>query len=292
LGLALFLCACNEYKYLAVPVTYNPKYLFKPDTNVILLISQIQLNTYKITGRKLGAIKAGAYTALKYAGNSFGKLPHVKVINLVDSVSLAANTDSIRLLSLKYHSDYILALTDFSADIGLTEVENSTAYYNSDVSAKFILFQGNGIYSKKLEGTSNEPQSQGVYLGFVASLFIHPTVGGNKQSINTAAEHAAQNAVQDYLPSTISHNRPLYNDSYLQPMVKEILANRFDKAYNLCQPYLQDKNVVWSSRAAYNLAVVYEAQGDIDLAINFAQLSLDKNKNQYASALLSDLKPN
>ncbi|MDB5130480.1 MAG: hypothetical protein JWR02_229, partial [Mucilaginibacter sp.] len=156
---------------------------------------------------------------LKYAGNSFGKLPHVKVINLADSASLAANTDSIRLLSLKYHSDYILALTDFSADIGLTEIQSETAYYNSKIGVKFVLFQGNGVYSKQLNGTSNDPQSQGVYLGLVASLFIHPTVGGNKQSINSASEHAAQNAVQDYLPYTISHNRALYNDSYLQPMV-------------------------------------------------------------------------
>jgi hypothetical protein len=173
----------------------------------------------------------------------------------------------------------------------LTEIQSETAYYNSKVGVKFVLFQGNGVYSKQLNGTSNDPQSQGVYLGFVASLFIHPTVGGNKRSINSASEHAAQNAVQDYLPYTISHNRALYNDSYLQPMVNEILASRFDKAYNLCQPFLQDKNLLISSKAAYNLAVVYEAQGDIDLAINFAQLSLDKNKNQFASALLSDLKP-
>jgi hypothetical protein len=45
-----------------------------------------------------------------------------------------------------------------------------------------------------------------------------------------------------------------------------------------------------ASKAAYNLAVVYEAQGDIDIAIDMAQLSLDKNKNRFATMLLTDLK--
>jgi tetratricopeptide (TPR) repeat protein len=127
-------------------------------------------------------------------------------------------------------------------------------------------------------------------MGLIASLIIHPTVGGNQGSIVTAAENATQTAIQDYLPYTINHSRPLYNDAVLRPAVKEILAGRFDKAYELLKPIVDGKDARMASKAAYNLAVVYEAQGDFDVAIDMAQLSIDKNQNGYASNLMQDLK--
>ncbi len=287
----IFLSACNSFKYLAVPVDYNPKFSFKPDTTTILLINQFDFSKLNAnTKRRLDALKSGAFASIKSAQNQLSLLPHVHVINLADSVMLKINPDSIKYLASQYHSDYVLALSHFSADIVLSDVQSSVAYYNSVVAVSFELYESNGIYSKKLHGAANDPQSSGSYPGFIASLVIHPTVGGNKGAINSTAEHAAQNALQDYFPYTITHNRPLYNDDVLQPLVAQILAGNFDKAYTLSQPFLQDKDPKLASKAAYNLAVVYEAQGDIDIAVNMAQLSMDKNKNAFAATLLEDLK--
>jgi len=277
-------------KYLTFPLDYSAKLSFKPDSTTILLINRYSPDNKRFTGRKLRTLKSGAFTAIKYAETVLVRLPHVKVITLVDSATFSINTDPVKVLASKYHSDYVLVLTDYDANIFLDGVQNPNAYYNSVVAINFTLFEGNGIYYKKLNGTTSMAQSIRPYFGLLASLVIHPTVGGNRDSINSATKNAVFNALLDYLPHTVSYKRPLYNNASLKPSVTEILAGNFDKAHNLSEPLLRDRDRVTASKAAYNLAVVYEAQGDIDLAINMAQLSLDKYKNGYASTILSDLK--
>lgn len=287
----VLLSACSSVKYVSVPVDYNPKLAFKPDTTDILLINRFDFSKTKISSkRKLDVIKAGALASIKYAQKQFAALPHVHTINLADSLDMKVSADSISALAAKYHADYVLALTYFNADISLDGVQSSTAYYNTNLEVNYILFESNGIYSKKLTGLTTESQSSTPYLGLIASMFIHPTVGGNQGSIVTAAENATQTAIQDYLPSTITHSRPLYNDAPLQPAVKEILAGRFDKAYELLKPFLDGKDARLASKAAYNLAVVYEEQGDLDIAMDMAQLSIDKSQNGYAANLMQELK--
>ncbi|HVV55927.1 MAG TPA: hypothetical protein VHC47_11400, partial [Mucilaginibacter sp.] len=129
----LIICACNVPQYISVPVTYAPLRSFRPDTTTILLVNRFDCSTLKINNaKKLGVIKAGAFSSLRYAETSLGQLPHVRVINRVDSVSLNVSRDSIQSLASQYHADYVLVLEDFSADIALDNVENSTAYYNTN----------------------------------------------------------------------------------------------------------------------------------------------------------------
>jgi len=285
-----FLCACDPIKYLTVPVDYNPKLAFKPDSTIILIVNQSNLIARGFTGRKLKSLQAGAISAAKYAGVQLGRLPHVKVINIVDSTLSITSTDSIKILATKYQSDYVLALNDFGADIAITAIDNASAYYGSKVEVDFTLYISENGLSKKLKGIANAPQPQNLYLGFMASLVIRPTVGNSKGSIISSAEEATQIALQDYLPYTETYIRPVYNNKPLQPAVSEIFANHFDKAYSLLAPLLKDADPKLASKAAYNLAVVYEAQGDIDIAIDMAQQSLDKDKNDFAASLLTQLK--
>jgi hypothetical protein len=287
----LFLSACSIPQYVTVPVNYNPKLPFRPDTTTILIINRLDLSRANINaGKKLDVIKAGAFTSVRYAEIQLKQLPHVGVINLVDSGTFNITTDSIKFLALKYHSDYVLSLENFSANIVLADVQNSTSYYNTTVEVNYTLYEGNGTYSKKLNGTAADHQSMVPYVGFIGSLIIHPTIRGSKSVINISAQDATFNALQDYLPNSISHQRPLYNDPAFQPAVKEILAGNFDKADSLLVPFLKDISLHVVSKAAYNLAVVYEAEGNIDAAINMAQLSLDKYPNEYATNIFDDLK--
>ncbi len=287
----LFFSACHVMQYATVPINYTPKLYFSSDTNTILLVNHFDISQQKINNNKTrGVLKAGAYAAIKSAGDQLSQLQHVKVISLVDSANFEVNTDSIKFLAQKYHANYVLVLKDFAADIGLSDIANYTSYYNTNTSVKFILYESNGVYYRKLDGTAVDQQSEQPYLGLLPSLLIHPTVKGNKQSITSSADHAAQNALQDYFPITITHNRPLYDDDYFQPAIKEILAGNFDKADTLLQPYLQHTDAKVVSKAAYNLAVVYESEGDIDAAMDFAQQSMDKYRNEFAAAILEDLK--
>src|ERR1700712_5286122 len=92
----LFLSACEVEQYVTVPVNYDPKVSF-PDSTRILIINQFDAGQVKNTNpKKLTVIKAGAYSAIKYADVQLSKLPKVKVINLVDSATFALTADSVK----------------------------------------------------------------------------------------------------------------------------------------------------------------------------------------------------
>jgi tetratricopeptide (TPR) repeat protein len=290
--LALFLYGCSVSQFAVVKVSYNPKLSFKPDSNTILLINQFDYTKLQANDPKdLNVLKTGVFTAIKYAEVHLKQLPNVKVINIVDSATLSMNTDSIKPLALKYHSDYVLALNDFSAAVDLTGLKAiDPQYYSINANVNFTLYESNGIFYKKLNGIADDHQDEGEGMALAADMISRPNIKGNKGAVLTAIEHAAQDALKDYLIFSVTHKRPLYNDAWLQPAVKEILAGNFNKADSLLQPFLKNTNMQVIAKAAYNLAVVYEAEGDIDMAIEVAQLSLDKFNNEYAAAILADLK--
>jgi hypothetical protein len=287
----LFCCSsCEVLKYTTVNVEYTPRLTLKPGLTTVLLINQFDLSIIKRgTQRKKDAIKAGAIGSLRYAQNQLRQLPNTKVINIADSVDLKVNTDSVKALTEKYHVDYVLALNNFYADIDMAEMNSATVSYNRSAEVHFSLFDGSGVFNKKLDGTITEAHSDQPNMGLIATLIFMPSVGGNKQSIITAAEHATQIALQDYLPYTITHQRPVFNDPIFEPAVAQIFAHNYDKADTLLQPILKSTNPEISGKAAYNLAVVYEAQGDINAAVGMAQTGWAKFKNPHLEALLSDL---
>ena len=276
-------------KDFSFSLDFQPKFTFKSDTNTILVINRVDINRQGLNARNLRSVKAGAFTALKYAGEQLDSLPHVHVINLIDSTAFGVNTDSIPALVAKYHADYTLALTAYNADVLLDGLYDSGAYYNHQVTVKFTMYVGNGRLYNDLSGT-DMIQSVEPNLGLVASLFVHPTVGGNKDKVIDATKNAVFNALLDYLPHTENINRPLYFNDVLEPSVNEILAGNFDKAYDLSQPLIQNPDSLLACKAAYNLAVVYTAQGDIDDALGMTRLSLNKRKNAFATDLLTYLK--
>jgi hypothetical protein len=291
IALLFLLASCGTPLYVSVPVEYTPHSYFRNDTTTIVVINLFDADAQKIHNKKkLAVIKAGAFTAIKSATIQLGQLQHVKTINLADSADLKVNTDSIKLIAKNYKADYVLALTNFSAGIEMNQSDGSATFYSSNVSVNFLLYEHNGIYSKKLDGAANDPIADKLSNNLLAVIALQPGVGSNKETVNSSAEHAAQNAIREYLPYTITHNRPLYNDSFLLPAVKEIVAHNFEKADSLLQPLLQDKVAERASKAAYNLSVVYEAEGDIGAAINAAQQSSDLFFNEYATAILYDLK--
>ena len=69
-------------------------------------------------------------------------------------------------------------------------------------------------------------------------------------------------------------------------MVDEIFAENLDKADTLSRPIINGKDLIMAAKAAYNMAVVCEAQGDIDSAMSMAKLSVDKSRNRYARSMI------
>ncbi len=269
---------------------FQPKYSFKTDTNTLLIINQVDINKKKGNAKNLEVMRAGAFTAIKFAGEQLDALPHVRIINLVDSVSFNISADSIKHLAAKYHADYTLALTDYTTDVFMEGDYGTQPNYYTYVNLKFTLFEGNGTFYKKLNGAATLAQSRKPNESVLASLFVHPTLVKNKDSVNVASKTAALVALRDYVAHSETVKRPLYNDDELKPMVDEIFAGNFDKADTLSRPIINGKDLIMASKAAYNMAVVCEAQGDFEEAIILARKSAAKYKNAFALELLNDLK--
>ena len=271
------LTSCTVIQYATVPVDYAPKLVFNQDTARILLVNKIAFDSTKINKRKLVALKAAAYTAVVGAEKELKLLPGVKVTSLIDSIPFNTNPDSVKQLAATYKANYILTINDFNAGLVLDNVQYDgnaqVAYYSTKAMVNFTLYESNGVYFKKLKGTAEEPQD-----------------GRFGYSINAVARYAALDALKDYLPYTITNQRPLYSQGeQLSAGVKQILAGRFDLAYKILNPLIDGPDPKLASRAAYNMAVVYEAQGDIDEALALAKLSNQKQQNDYATVIIAAL---
>jgi tetratricopeptide (TPR) repeat protein len=271
------LTSCSVVQYATVPVDYAPKLVFNHDTAHVLLVNRLAFDSTRISKRKIAGLKAAAYSAVLSAQKQLKMLPGIKVTSLIDSVQFNVNTDSIKHLAAAHKANYILTLDDFNAGIALDGVQYDgnaqIAYYSAKAKVTFTLYESNGIYFKKLKGTADEPEDNR-YLS----------------AINEASRNAALDALKDYLPYTVTNYRPLYNQSdALQAGVTQILAGRFDRAFKILNPLIDGADAKLGSRAAYNMAVVYEAQGDIEEALTLAKLSNQKQQNNYATILIAAL---
>ncbi|MDB5146590.1 MAG: tetratricopeptide repeat protein [Mucilaginibacter sp.] len=283
---ACFLAACSVPQYVNVPVDYAPKQSFNRAKTTIVVINHYMPDSTRNRGKRiLTTFKAAAYTAINNAAIQLHALPGVKVVQLVDSVNFTTNTDSVKFLAKKYKASYVLAFEDFKGETKLKQ-----DYYNgmpsvyrvSVVNTSFTLYEANGIYFRKLNGEA-EINDTNPY-GNASSLLAH---GG---PLFDAIRNSALDALKDYLPYTDYHDRPLYaNGDQLSSSVELIKAGKFDKAFQLLNPLIDGPDLKLASRAAYNLAVVYEAQGDIEAALDVAKISNQKQPNDFAKAIIVDL---
>jgi tetratricopeptide (TPR) repeat protein len=281
-----FLASCSVPQYVNVPVDYAPKMQLHTGRTTIVIINHYMPDSTRTRNKRvLASLKAGAYTAISNVALQLHALPGVRVVQLVDSVNFAANTDSAKAIAQKYKARYVLSFEDFK-----TETVWEREYYNNQpivyrtrmLSTTFLLTEANGLYFRKLEGKA-PIQDDNAYAN-ASSLLAH---GG---PLYDAIRNSALDALKDYLPYTDYHDRPLYtNGDALQTSVDLIKTGKFDKAFQILNPLIDGVDTKLASRAAYNLAVVYEAQGDIEAALDVAKVSNQKQPNDYAKAIIADL---
>jgi len=282
----------SEVPYITVPVNYSARSYLSKDSSTLLVVNQFNISDTSAKNQKRNeVIKAEAYSAIKYAESQFKQLPKVKVISLIDSAAFTANADSIHQLASKYKADHVLALKNFDAGIVVIKLPGTEPYYSTSVSVNFKLYESDGLYYKKLAGTDSDTMPDLRYRSNAHNASgNYPPIEKYKAFIDSTTITATQNAIQDYFPSSISHDRPLYDDRFLRAAVKKIYANDLDGAIALLKPELQNPDRKKASKAAYNLAVVYEGKADIEQALAMTRLSIKKHDNPYASAILEDLK--
>ncbi len=287
---ALGLSACHVDYIITVPVNYAPKLELGHNETKVILVNRFTVDSLHIKNkRKRMVLRGGVYSAIAMAAKQLDMLPRIKTTILADSVNLTADTTQVKKLAKNYNANYILTLDSLSADIPMT-LEDSTEIYNTVVNVKFTLYESNGNYFKVLRGKASDFHSESHYYGIFAALLVHPTIKGNGPAISRSAGNAAIDAIKDYLPSTLTNQRRVYADNNsLKIAVNHIFAKRYDEALKILNPLINGPDPKLASHAAYDLAVLYEAQGDIEEALKAAKLSNQKRQNFRADAIIADL---
>lgn len=292
--LLMLLAGCaTPQDFVTVKVNYTPHLTFKPDTSptTIVLANRVDFDKTGTTNKKkILALKDGAYSSLKYAATELQKNKNVHTVLIADSLTMKMDTDSVATIAKKYNADYVLTLDKFTAKMNLDDYAGGTAYYGIQLSLAYKLHEANSGFFKDFAAEGSEAHSEVPDGGSMIGLIFAPTLKNNHSSVNKAAQHATQTALQDYLASEVVHNRPLYDGpGGLNETAAAIKANQLTKADSLLKPLIDHVNVEIAYKAAYNMAVVYEMDGNIDDAKDMAELSIKKKPNQFAQALLTDL---
>lgn len=283
------LSSCSVPQYVTVPVNYGPKTGFNRDSTTIVVVSHYKPDSTKIRDfRRISILNKLAVTSTQMATNQLKYLKGIHVINLVDTVTNKMSTDSVKFLADAHKANYVLVLNDITAGIyPETTYYNGMAstYYTTKMKVSLSLYESNGVYSKKLVGMAEVSQDQGS-----VSFFGRPSYRSSIPAMTEATQEATLDALKDYLPFSISNERPLYADNEaLATSVGQLKIGKFDMAFKILNPLIDGADTKLAGKAAYNLAVVYEAQGDIDEALKTAKLSNQKYPNDLAKAIIIDL---
>ncbi|SDH84368.1 hypothetical protein SAMN05192573_11330 [Mucilaginibacter gossypii] len=284
------LAACSVNYEITVPVNYAPKLELGHNETKVVVVNRFTVDSVANKNkRKRAVLKGGAYSAIAMAAKQLDMLPRIQTTVLADSVNLIADTTPIKTLAEKCNANYVLTLDSLSADIPV-ELVDTMEVYTTVVNTRFTLYESNGKYFKILRGKAKDFHSESRYYGIIAALLVHPTVKGNGAAISQSAGNAAIDAIKDYLPSTLTNQRQLYadNDS-LKVAINHMIAKRYNEAFKILNPIIDGPDLKLASHAAYNLAVLYEAQGDIEEALKAAKLSNEKQQNVKATAIIPDL---
>jgi tetratricopeptide (TPR) repeat protein len=302
--LFLFVClitSCGVDSYLVTTKNHAPELTLHGDSARILVVNTFDFGRLGLKSqKKLDVIINGGYTSVNYAAARLKTLKGLTVINLTDTNHTVIAVDSIHKLIERYHADYILALDYFNAGFDAENFQDhvdesnknktyKTADYSLKVAANYNLYDSGGNVYKHLNGSASDYKTTQQIPGTLLVGLFAPGIRSNASNVDLSGIHATDDALRVLFAYTTTKNRALYNNDELGEAVAEIRSNNFSKADSLLKPLIAGQDKRLAAKAAYNLAVVYEAQGNIKAAVAMAQTSLDKNDNNKARVLLDEI---
>lgn len=296
-----------------VPLTFRqePEISFSGQKVNVLVINRFDVNRINFFLRKEKKKDVYGRGINAEIGQLLNELESIKGINLIeksDSLTLArnlkGNLDStvltvgeIKQLASKYDADYILALENYDASFVQDEViktknadgsTNKIARYSLAIRSSWSLYDAAGNSFRELKGNASRYHSERTVVS--ALLAVGPALGSNIKFVQEVSIQAGRRVADYFKSQLISINRPLYTDKVLKVGAKAIENGNYDLAQKELEALTQHEDLTISSKAYYNLAVLAELKGNRHSAVDFAELSLQKRKNVYASMLLNRLK--
>ncbi|RDV16629.1 tetratricopeptide repeat protein [Pontibacter diazotrophicus] len=161
-----------------------------------------------------------------------------------------------------------------------------TAYYTMFVKSNWTLYDSTGTVLDSVTLSRDELyDTRAVISGLLA---LGPATDYTGPVVNDLAYQTGLDYWQRLAPQPVSIIRPYYSNNAFAPAAYQMAAGNWAEAIALLKPITEIQKKKEAARAAYNLAVVYEAMGRIEEAKYWANIASDKN-NKLALMLLPDL---
>ncbi|MBC5994411.1 DUF6340 family protein [Pontibacter cellulosilyticus] len=161
-----------------------------------------------------------------------------------------------------------------------------TAHYTLHTRTSWTLYDSTGtVLDQAVLSRAELYNSRGVLSGLLA---IGPSMGNAGPVVNKLAWHTGQDYWRRLNPKQINFERLYYSGKDLMPAAHNMAASNWDEAISILTPIAESGSRKNAAKAAYNLAVVHEAKGDIIGAKQWAKQAADKG-NKLALILLPQL---
>lgn len=188
------------------------------------------------------------------------------------------------LLSLEHFDTYLEQETvrEQEEDGDVTK----TAHYTLVTASTWMLYDSTGHVLDKIQlKEGGHYQSRAVVSGLLA---VGPSLGNAGPAVNDLAWYTGSSYWSRLSPKRASYARSYYSSKNLQPAASAMAAGDWQNAITLLEPLTKSSNRKEAARAAYNLAVVYEAMGNFEQARFWASEAI-KRRESLAAALLPEL---
>ncbi|GHA61167.1 DUF6340 family protein [Pontibacter akesuensis] len=161
-----------------------------------------------------------------------------------------------------------------------------TAHYTLITRSYWTLYDSTGTVLDKITLSEEAPyQSRSVLSGLLA---IGPSMGNAGPEVNGLAWNSGLRYWSRLSPQTVTYVRPYYSTKNLQYAAFKMATSDWASAISLLQPIADGEHKKDAARAAYNLAVVYEAMGNKEQAKHWARQAKQRN-DKLAILLLPQL---
>lgn len=248
--------------------------------------------------RVVEVFREGAYQA---AGGAMGAIFNDSTFVLVNPdqavmlpsspASPQLSPEEIKQLYIHYPSHLILTLDNFDAklDKSVESYENEdgfnsrVAHYDLQVLTNWTLYDSAGtVLDQTLIMKAAPYDSRAVISGLLA---LGPAMGRTGPAINQLAVESGYSYWDRLHPLPMLLERQVYAINQLLPSVLMLQSGQLKQALDALLPLAQDTNNKQSAKAAYNLAIAYEAAGDYERAVYWAKQAESKGDKLAAQLL-------
>ncbi|MCW3787074.1 DUF6340 family protein [Plebeiibacterium sediminum] len=291
-----FLISCSTYEQLSIDVLMPAKYTFQPEIKSIVLVDNARAyrekNTHKI------AVPSGAYSidtiwkddfpdiflyGLKYEldQRNFFDSVYVHEISLRRS-GLSDTTfltwSMVNELCKKYDAQAVVSIDDYiyQTNIKVEDLYDGNMYGYLDASSS-VLYRGYNNLNKSLifSKVSSDTISWSVYGNGLS--YVAQNLPNLRQGLADLANYMGDKAVNDIAPFWETEKRILYSSGnfYFMQAAEHVRNDNWGEAIKLWKYVFDNSKKLIKSRAAYNLALASEVEGDYKSASYWIKEGLD-----------------